>query len=228
MRIKWSVDVQQFLLDGIFWRWLLENAAHTNLMSRLSILYVAPYWPDKATSAGEWRVLQIARALGEIGGVQVAVVYAEGHDGARLEKKDPAFNVIRRLPVENRAPAGARQKLKWILNPRAVYPHGQGVDRPAMEDLRGLTEKFEIIWFCKLRTANMFPQWAWPRSVADIDDLPSTYARSVCKSERQFPKRVIAASQVLVWRRREKLLDERFTVLGVCSEGISAISRRSG
>jgi hypothetical protein len=32
-----------------------------------------------------------------------------------------------------------------------------------------------LIWINSLRVANMFGLWCWPRSVLDIDDIPSNY-----------------------------------------------------
>jgi glycosyltransferase involved in cell wall biosynthesis len=76
---------------------------------------------------------------------------------------------------------------------------------------------FDLVWFFKLRTANMFQAWRWPRSVVDIDDVPSTYERASGKTG-PLRQRLRAMQQTLVWRRRERLLGDRFNVLGVCSE----------
>jgi glycosyltransferase involved in cell wall biosynthesis len=52
----------------------------------------------------------------------------------------------------------------------------------------------------------------------DIDDVPSTYERSIWHNGTSLGTRLAAGWRMLVWRRREKLLAERFTVLGVSSE----------
>jgi polysaccharide biosynthesis protein PslH len=181
-------------------------------------LYFSPYWPERASSAGELRALHIARGLQEFGEVEIAVVYAEGQDHERAERPDIEFNVVCRLPVRSHPNVGFGQKLRWALDPRAAYPHGQGVDESALRQVTRIAEQFDILWFCKVRTANMIPRWSWPRSVLDIDDVPSTYAQSVWKTERGMRKRLLTAKRIFGWRRRDKLLGERFTVLGVCSE----------
>jgi glycosyltransferase involved in cell wall biosynthesis len=181
-------------------------------------LYFSPYCPQAATSAGELRALHIARGLQEIGEVEVAVVDVEGRNQERAERGDFEFRVACSLSVQGRPNVGFGQKVRWALNPRTAYPHGAGVDENAMRVVQCIAEHFDLLWFCKLRTANMFPRWSWPRSVADIDDVPSTYQQSVWKIERELRKRLLTAKRIFAWRRREKLLGERFTVLGVCSE----------
>jgi glycosyltransferase involved in cell wall biosynthesis len=79
-------------------------------------------------------------------------------------------------------------------------------------------EEFDLVWHCKLRTPNMFPCWQWPRSVVDIDDVPSTFERAVLDSDPSKSKRLANWVRFLSWRQRDRRLGERFTVLGVCSE----------
>jgi glycosyltransferase involved in cell wall biosynthesis len=63
----------------------------------------------------------------------------------------------------------------------------------------------------------MFGRWHWPCSVLDLDDVPSTYERTMARNGGNLAKRLKAGWRMLVWRRREKLLAERFSVLAVCS-----------
>jgi glycosyltransferase involved in cell wall biosynthesis len=73
------------------------------------------------------------------------------------------------------------------------------------------------VWFFKLQTPNMFLRWAWPRSVADIDDVPSTYERSAWERAEGPVAKALAGVRLMSWKRRDELLGERFSVLGVCS-----------
>src|SRR5262249_17859787 len=110
------------------------------------------------------------------------------------------------------------QKLNWALNPRSTYPHGVAIGVGDAERLMQMSGRFDCVWFFKLRTANVFPQWAWPSSVVDIDDVPSTFEESVLRRARSVRERLAASVRAWSWRRREELLGERFTVLTVCSE----------
>jgi glycosyltransferase involved in cell wall biosynthesis len=122
------------------------------------------------------------------------------------------------VPVQPSRNRGWRRKLAWVLNPRVEYPHGGGVDRESMERVLRTAAQFDVVWFCKLRTPNMFPRWAWTRSVVDVDDVPSTYEQSVQRVAIRPRERLLTAVRVFSWRRRDKLLGDRFSVLGVCSE----------
>jgi glycosyltransferase involved in cell wall biosynthesis len=162
--------------------------------------------------------LHIGRALQACGAVEVVVVDAEGGGDEWAELSDKEFNVAYGLPVHQRPKRGLGSKLRWSLDPRMNYPHGLGVDDEALERVLASASRSDVIFFCKLRTPNMFPRWAWARSVADVDDVPSTYMQSVLRTETGLRRRLRAVRQYWSWRRRDQLLGERFSVLGVCSE----------
>lgn len=182
------------------------------------ILYLTPYWPHRATSASEVRALNVARALREHGHLEIAVVGGEGAEDEWKASTAKEFEIGTSVPLSSLPTRGLRQKFNAILDPRSNYPDGYGVDQKALRQIQKTAESFDLIWFCKLRTADNFPTWAWPRSVVDIDDLPSLYQRSVLKTENRLMNRLSSAKRLLGLVRRERLLGERFTVLTVCSE----------
>lgn len=77
---------------------------------------------------------------------------------------------------------------------------------------------YDLIWVYELRTANVFGFWQWPGTVLDINDLPSGVYATLAQSEDSLSARLKAWVAMLIWRRRERLLGERFSVLAVCSE----------
>jgi glycosyltransferase involved in cell wall biosynthesis len=160
----------------------------------------------------------VGRALQEFGDVEVVVVDAEGGGEEWAERANKDFNVAYSVPVETRLSKRWSEKLRWVMDPRVDYPHGCGVRREALERVLQTAHDFDLIWFCKLRTPNMFPHWAWQRSVVDIDDIPSTYEQSVQRIATKPLDRLLSAARVFSWRRRDRLLGDRFTILGVCSE----------
>ena len=184
----------------------------------LRILYLSPYWPHRATSASEVRALNVARALRERGQLEIVVVGGEGAEEEWKVSTVKEFKIASSVPLSSLPTRGLRQKLSSMFDPRSNYPDGYGVDQKAMRQIQTIAEKFDLIWFCKLRTADNFPTWAWPRSVVDIDDLPSLYERSVLKMENGLKNRLSSAKRLIRLVRRERLLSDRFTVLAVCSE----------
>lgn len=182
------------------------------------ILYVTPYWPHRGTCASELRALHIGRALREMGRVEVVVVDAEGGEEEWAALPEQEFKVACSVRVEPRPNRGLQQKLNWLINPRMNYPHGYGVGAEGLRRVLELAAGFDLIWFCKLRTPNMFPRLIWDRSVADIDDVPSTFEQTLLRSAKGLRGRLMAALRYQSWKRRDRLLGSRFSVLGVCSE----------
>ena len=161
------------------------------------------------------RSAQVARALQEFGKVKVVIVGAERPSGAQDAAE---FDVAYELPVRPAPNRGLFKKLDWMLNPRSFQPHGMAADEQDLQRAVAAAGEHDLVWFFKLRTANLFRQWAWPRSVVDVDDVPSTFERSVLDNQRRPSERLATAARLWSWQRRERLLGERFSVITVCSE----------
>jgi glycosyltransferase involved in cell wall biosynthesis len=141
-------------------------------------------------------------------------VGAEDTSSAVREATREEFKVLDPVNVLPRAGTGP---VRRALDPRVTYPHGLGVPDAAEERIARMLPDYDLVWFFKLRVANFFKRWRWPGSVADIDDLPSTYEIAE-QSNSTGIKSWKAGFRGWVWRRRERLLSERFNVLCVCSE----------
>src|SRR5208282_2943080 len=77
---------------------------------------------------------------------------------------------------------------------------------------------FDLIWLSNSRTPNILNQWRWPRSVLDIDDVPSAFQRTVWQNGAGLKEKWGAAIRMRLLGRRERFWKERFSVLSVCSE----------
>jgi glycosyltransferase involved in cell wall biosynthesis len=109
------------------------------------------------------------------------------------------------------------QKITRKINPRSNYPNGWRVLDDSAPHLSEIRNEFDLIWFFELYSAEMLPNLAWPRSVVDIDDVPSIFERTCAQDESMSSK---VTSFVRAWslERRERYLAERFSVLSVCSQ----------
>jgi glycosyltransferase involved in cell wall biosynthesis len=191
------------------------------------ILYVTRYWPHNAAIGSEVRAHNVLRALQHIGTVEV-VMLDDGTEPDPIPATHREFNVAYALEVTERPNKGLTEKLRWTLDPTRPYPYGCGVDNEAMRRVVRSLKEFDLIWFFKLRSPDMFPGGAWPCSVVDIDDVPSTYERATMHVDSGVRERLSARRRVFAWRRRERLLGDRFTVLAVCSEEDSRYLRNLG
>ena len=206
----------------MLWPFLIE------MKHRPRILYVSSHWPHKETCASEKRSVNVARALGEIGSVDFLIVDTEGGAAEWHILSEREFAVVGHVDVAAYCNQTIIDKLKWAILPSVKYPHGCGVDQESLEITKRFAQHYDLIWFSKLRTANMFPQWTWKRSVLDIDDIPSTFERSRLSNKRDIASLPITLLRYLSWRRRDCLLGSRFDVLGVCSEGDKKYLRALG
>jgi glycosyltransferase involved in cell wall biosynthesis len=163
------------------------------------------------------RALHIGRALKECGDVSVVVVSADATWPDARERTAEEFRVVGQVEgaVVGR---GLADRVQRALNPRFRNVHGVLASAEEQRYIHKLAEAADIVWFLKLRSANILNRWHWPHSVMDIDDIPSTYSRTVSATAERAIERARRRLHVWIERRRERLLLERFTVLSVCSE----------
>jgi glycosyltransferase involved in cell wall biosynthesis len=189
------------------------------------ILYVTPLWPP---CGAQQRSLNVLRSLQEIGSVEMVLLDKGGVDRDLIGQAGSTVNAEYICQQVARLNEGLIEKVGRKLNAESHYPDGWRVPDEAMGHLTNRLNQFDMIWFFELRSADMFPNTTWPRSVVDIDDMPSLYESSTLQVEGGLRHRCLAFVRGLTWRRREKLLAERFTVLTVCSEEDRQYLRRMG
>jgi glycosyltransferase involved in cell wall biosynthesis len=132
------------------------------------------------------------------------------------------------VKVKQLSSKGLVGKVRWALDPRSTYPHGCGADKETSRRILQMANTFDLVWFYKLRTANMFAQSGWPHSVVDVDDVPSTFEHATLQQNGHLQDQILTRLRVFSLRRRERLLPERFTVLSVCSKADQAYLREMG
>ena len=191
------------------------------------ILYLSPFWPGPPSSASELRSLEIARALADCGRVEFAVIGGPSPGSKGTSPGICEFDVSYDVSVHSTPNAGVAAKLSWLFDPRSRFPHGLAAEEPGACAVLERARRADLIWFFKLRTANLFSQWAWPRSVVDVDDVPSAFEQSVL-NQSSGAARVATRLRAWSWRRREKLIGERFSGATVCSEADASYLRGLG
>jgi glycosyltransferase involved in cell wall biosynthesis len=188
-------------------------------MRALRILYLSAYWPRRWPSCGgEWRALGIGRALRDIGDVETIVVRPDSGERSDENEAPNELNVSFSIQTKPRPRSGLWGKINWALNPRIRYPHGCGAETRANLRVLQSIKDFDLIWFGNFRTPNMFDSWAWPRSVLDIDDLPSRIETANLSAGGKLQTQLLQRVRIRSWKSRERILDDRFTVLTVCSD----------
>jgi polysaccharide biosynthesis protein PslH len=187
------------------------------MQAKKKILYISQHLPWKKSCGSEMRAFFIRQALEAIGNVHMVVAHPERLSECEQKRLEdlPAIHYmnIHRVPS-----GGIVKKARWVFDPMIPHPHGNGVDLENDLLVRLEAQKYDLVWFNKLRTANSFSTWSWPHSVVDIDDVPSTFEYSIMRSSCNPIQKLFSGVRHISWRRREGLLDRRFSVLAVCSD----------
>jgi glycosyltransferase involved in cell wall biosynthesis len=157
----------------------------------------------------------VALALKEF--VQLTVVSVNADQDSRSASSPlmQSVGVARHMDVR---PVGRDLvgKVLRSVSARPRFAHGLRVTSDDEASLRALAKEHDVTWFFKLRTANMFSDVAWPCSIVDVDDLPSSFHES-SMTHLQGVARLRARWDRWQWRRREALLGSRFDTAITCS-----------
>ena len=154
----------------------------------------------------------------QVGQVSVIVLDVEHGEAGWNENHHEGFELLDVIPVHEHPNEGLYGKLRWGFDPRVNHPQGKSVDPEDTNRVVQRIGEYDLIWFSKIRTASMLAHWAWPRSVLDLDDVPSVFEKSVLQNGGPVPQKLMTWMRCSIWRRRERLLGERFSTLTVCSE----------
>src|SRR4029453_11542267 len=112
--------------------------------------------------------------------------------------------------------SGLINRLRHEFDPR--YLSAAGVDFRDREAGLASFQEYYIAWIHQLRSADLLRIYRWPRSVMDVDDIQSRLYDSQAQIAISRVRALLDRRMSLIWRRRERKLSERFTVLTVASE----------
>jgi glycosyltransferase involved in cell wall biosynthesis len=184
----------------------------------MRILFVSPCWPHGKAFGGQLRALQIGRALKQIGEVTIAVVIDDKIDAENLAKTAAEFQVEPAVRIENASSRAVSRRLRRAFDTKFLNVHGCLANDSDRKRLLSRLKDFDLVWVLNSRTPNILNQWSWPNSVLDMDDVPSTFQRTIWQNGAGTKEKWKAAIEMVLLKRREMRLAERFTTLCVCSE----------
>src|SRR5262249_37918226 len=103
-------------------------------------------------------------------------------------------------------------------DPKFLNLHGCLASADDQVRTNSLIDSSDLVWLMNSRTPNVLMRWHWPHSHLDIDDVPSTYLRTVAANSSTFGLKIQAGARGRLLKRREYLYRRRFTTQSVCSE----------
>ena len=182
------------------------------------ILFLTPSWPLGQQYGMQLRALQIGRALKSVGAVNVVVIDSDAESESGWRATEAEFRVLppvhcRHTP--NRTPS---QKLRWAFDTRYMNVHGSTATESDRRRVAEYCAESDLVWVLNARVPNLLHRWTWPAAHLDLNDLPSTYIRSLKRIAPSVREGIKARIVEALLRRRERSFSQRFTTLSVCSE----------
>jgi len=184
----------------------------------LRILYLAPCRPTEKSYGTQLRTVQVASALQTMGQLDFMVVKLEEDEREADAKSNGEYSVRRVIKLLPIAARSMIERLRCGFDPKFVGYYGHAASAEDRAFVQAELPKYDLVWLHNIRTPNTLGQWAWPKSVMDVDDIPSTFFRTVKERATSAGERLRANFKLMVAKRREKFLSDRFKVVSVCSE----------
>lgn len=184
----------------------------------LRILYLAPCRPTEKSYGTQLRTVQVASALQTLGQLDFMVVKLADDERDVNPKANGDYSVRRVIKLKQIESRSLVERLRCGLDPRFIGFYGHAASPEDRAFVMSELHKYDFVWLHNIRTPNTLGRWAWPKSVMDVDDIPSTFYRTVRERATSAGGRLSANLKLLVAKRREHFLPERFKIVSVCSE----------
>lgn len=113
---------------------------------------------------------------------------------------------------------GMGERIQRELGSRYLNTHGVKATGEDRRRLLMLLQEYDLVWVHGLRVANGFNLWKWPKTILDIDDIPSEVSKTGIVHGKGVEAKLRAFRQFRLWKRHEAHLLERFDAMAVCSE----------
>lgn len=182
------------------------------------ILFIGTSCPFGEISGAGHRTLNLIRLLERIGTVKT--VFATGLDWSaeQVERTREEFEVAvlsRYLETPGRSLV---ERFRKVFDPRFLNTNGVEVPPADRERVAELVEQHDMVWVHTLKVANAFRRFHWPKTVLDIDDIPSGYHQHAAKHATSRRERLLRRQRGFSSRRMELLSLDRFELLTICKD----------
>jgi glycosyltransferase involved in cell wall biosynthesis len=182
----------------------------------MKILCLTSHDLNAASYGAVLRARKIFQMLSRFGEVRVLLAGQHKEVIENAVSPQAGFELLGKVYFP-RTQHSAVHRMRDKLNPRFLNVCGHQAAPRDRERLQQLIADHDLIWVHGLEVANGFGLWHWPKTVLDIDDIPSSLHRQRFSHAGTLSGRYWECRQMILWRRNEKFLDERFSMVSVCS-----------
>ncbi len=184
----------------------------------MKLLYISMHSPFGPQCGAQKRSLQIFRALQQIGDTSIAIACWRDMSEEEIWLLSSQCLSLMHWNLEKSPLCGIQDRLCREISAEYLNTDGFSVPSDAKAAIGHAIDQHDLVWVHSIRLANAFRRWQWPCSVVDIDDIPSFLAKTHLKTSNSVFGRAKSMHQIWQWRRRERLIFDRFSVAAVCSD----------
>lgn len=182
------------------------------------ILCLTSHAPQGQEQGARLRARHILRQLSRF--AEVRLVLAGSYE-TYVNEPDPLPNPTQPSHIFDFHPwkvQGWGERIRRELGSSYLNTHGVRATETDRRHLMQLISEHDLVWVHGLRVANGFNLWKWPKTILDIDDIPSEVTKTALAQARGAEAKLRALRKLYHWKRHEARLFERFEAMAVCSE----------
>ncbi len=160
----------------------------------------------------------MARILKQYSTLGMVIIPFGKIDEATQEQVRKEFDLRAVFDMDHMAPKTVGALARREIDPYYAFTGRLKLSEESAACLGRIVREYDLVWFHGILLPNSLGRATWPNAVLDIDDIQSQVYEGIAKQQGNWFKRLKAVRQVILWRRRERVLLDRFGIVCVCSD----------
>lgn len=182
------------------------------------ILFVTAHCPFGQAYGAQLRTLNMARILSRLGEMSMVLFPFAPLEDEWISDTAEEFDLRGVFYFSLRSSRSLGARIRREFDPFSADTEGKRLQSGDEEAFMKLAEGYDLVWFQGVSIPNCLGRREWPCSILDIDDVPSQFHKGRVREISGTWGRLKAARKFAQWKWRETVLEDRFGVVGVCSE----------
>lgn len=194
-------------------RWIAACYDNDLYILLMKILFLTSHAPEGEDHGARLRVRHLVTQLSKIG--EVTLVLAGAYEDFSSNSDSKVSEVIH---FHEWRISGLKNRMMHELGYGYLNTNQCRASDADRERLLKMIHDHDVTWVHGFRIPNAFDLWKWPKTILDIDDIPSRRTYSEMLQTKGALQRLRALRHVWLWKRHESRIFDRFEAMTVCSE----------
>jgi polysaccharide biosynthesis protein PslH len=185
----------------------------------MKILFISSHYPYAPSYGTQIRIQNIGIILKRFAQVSYVIAPYFEIESNTIETCNKEIDIKRLVTLNRKKKFGLIGRIRHELDPAYLNTDGLQIDYQDRKFVMNLIKSYDVIWVHTLLTANAFRIYRWPHTILDIDDIPSRFFESRARYGKfNLFRRLLDLRKSVIWKRRERSLNQRFNGISVASE----------